>query len=858
MKFLFKLFKRGARHDAEDARPPKLPLKDRYFLFQTLLRENNRVLLSMADMGEKLSGEYLFDRQYVLSTMRTISNAVLGIIESLEKLSAGKYRRLYAQYHGIRNAIEEILSPRKEIPISDLTVPLDDLTGDQSDMAGGKIAHLGEIRRLRLPVPEGFSITAYASKRFLEHNQLTDQINTMLQGLDLGNVDEINEMSKRIQNMVTSAELPEDLLKAIQTSVEKLGIGAQGRSPLEGGDRGRDPGRVSVRSSAILEDGEFSFAGQYATFLNVPLELIPKRYKEVVASLFTPRAIFYYKTKGLSEEEIVMAVGVLRMINAGTGGVIYTIDPNDQEKNIMIINAARGLGKSVVDGLLEPDFYSVSKKTGSLVEKKIPRQSVMLVCNEEGDIVERPVPDDVRGTPCLSETQITTLFNYASALEKHYGVPQDIEWAIDHDGRLFILQSRRLKIAKVESGQLEVPRRIEGHTVLLDRGIIACRGIGHGKAFVLKEGADLKDFPESGVLVARHTSTKFVTVMAKASAIITDIGGVTGHMASLAREYRVPTILDTEIATAVIRHGQEVTVDAVNGTIYEGKVEKLLAYASQKKDIYKDTPLYKTLDKALKWVVPLNLIDPEGANFRPEHCRTFHDITRFAHEKAMAEMFLIGKGSDAKGGAIPLGKEGPLDAHFVDMDGGVREGTKVATPEDILSIPFAAFLKGLLSIPWPEPRAADVTGLLGMMATIATTPESELYRAGQQSFALIASNYMNFSIRLGYHFSMVEAYAGENRNDNYIKYFFKGGGAAVDRRLRRVKLITEILERLDFKVTITEDVILANLTKFKQADIEKKCAVLGKLTVYTKQLDLIMYNDALIDQRIEEFVKEHF
>ncbi|NTW16253.1 MAG: phosphoenolpyruvate synthase [Syntrophaceae bacterium] len=848
MKYLLKLFNRRARREAEDALLPKLPLKDRYFLFQTLLRENNRVLLSMADMGEKLSGEYLFDRQYILSTMRTISNAVLGIIENLEKLTAGKYRRLYAQYHGIRIALEEILSPRKEVPVSDLTIPLDDLTVEQSDMAGGKIAHLGEIRRhLSLPVPEGFSITAYASKRFLEHNKLTDQINTMLQELDLGKVGEINEMSRRIQDMVTSAELPDDLLKAIQTSVENLSIG----------DRGREPGRVSVRSSAILEDGEFSFAGQYATFLNVPLELVPQRYKEVVASLFTPRAIFYYKTKGLSEEEIVMAVGVLRMINADTGGVMYTADPNDTEQNIMIINVARGLGKAVVDGLVEPDYYTVSKKTGSLVEKKITRQTVMLVCSEEGDIVERPVPDDLRGTPCLSEAQITTLFTYASALEKYYGQPQDIEWAIDHDGRLFILQSRRLKIAKVERGRLEVPRRIEGHAILLDRGIIACRGIGHGTAFVLKDEADLNDFPEGGVLVARHTSTKFVTVMTKALAIITDIGGVTGHMASLAREYRVPTILDTEIATTAIRHGQEITVDAFNGTVYEGKVEKLLEYASQKNDIYKDTPLYKTLDKVLKWVVPLNLIDPEGANFRPEHCKTFHDITRFAHEKAMAEMFLIGKGHDARGGTIPLGKEGPLDAHFLDMDGGVREGTKVATPEDILSIPFAAFLKGLLSIPWPEPRATDVTGFLGMMATIATTPESELYRAGQQSFALIASNYMNFSIRLGYHFSMVEAYAGENRNDNYIKYFFKGGGAAVDRRLRRVKLITELLKMLDFKVTITEDVINASLTKFKQADIEKKCMVLGKLTVYTKQLDLIMYNDALIDQRIAEFVNEH-
>jgi len=629
---------------------------------------------------------------------------------------------------------------------------------------------------------------------------------------------------------------------------------------LRGGDEWEGDSstvRVSVRSSAILEDGEFSFAGQYATFLNVPEALISLRYKEVVASLFTPRAIFYYKTKGLSEEEIVMAVGVLRMIDAKAGGVVYTIDPNDPEKNIKIINAVRGLGKAVVDGSLEPDYYSVSRKTGNIMEKRIAEQRAMLVCNQEGDIEERLVPAEMKGRPCLTDEQIKALSDYAAALEGYYGKPQDIEWAIDHNDHIYILQSRPLRIMEVER-EAKVPMRVEGYNILLERGIIACKGIGHGKAFVLKNEADLKDFPEGAVLVAGHTSTRYVTVMNKAAAIITDIGGATGHMASLSREYGVPTILDTETATTAIRDGQEITVDAYNCNVYDGRVSELLEYSSIKKDAFKDTRLFKKLNEALKWIVPLNLIDPEDKNFRPEQCKTFHDITRFAHEKAMTEMFLIGKGQDSSGGTIPLGKEGPLDAHFIDMGGGVKEGVKVAGPEDILSIPFAVFLKGLLSIPWPEPRPADVTGFLGMMATAATTSETVLYRAGRLSFALIASNYMNFSIRLGYHFSMVEAYAGENRNDNYIKYFFKGGGAAVDRRLRRLRFITEILERLGFRVTVTEDVLSAALTKYKQADIEKKCEILGKLTVYTKQLDLIMFNDALIDRRIEEFVKEYF
>lgn len=841
-------FKRFSRRTAQETgikRKRTSSLKDRYLLFQNLLRENNRVLSIMADMEEKLSGEYLFDRPYIYTNIRAISSAVLDIIKSLDSLSHGRFNSLFERYDEIRKAVEASLSIQKVIPVSDLIIPLNNLKSAMSGLAGGKIAHLGEIKnKLNLPVPDGFSITAYASKIFLDYNKLGDKINELLKELNVDDFGKIQAMSKEIQDMVNRAEIPEELMRAIRRASEDL-------------QSNNHPLMVSVRSSAILEDGEFSFAGQYATYLNVPEKLILQRYKEVMASLFTPRAIFYYKTKGLSEEEVVMAVGVLRMLDTRTAGVMYTMDPNDPERGEIIINAVRGLGKAVVDGLFEPDLYSVSRQTGEITGTRITKQHIMLVCNHEGDIKEIAVPDEMIGKPCLSGEQVKALANYASTLEDYYGKPQDIEWAIDHDDKIYILQSRPLKILSAERGPLKIPRRIAGHTVLLDRGIIACKGIGYGKAFVLTKDADLKDFPKGAVLVARQTSTKYVTIMSKASAIITDIGGATGHMASLSREYGVPTILDMGKATTTIRDGQEITVDAFNGNVYEGRVDQLLEYSAKNINVFKGTHLFKTLEKTLKWIVPLNLVDPEDQNFKPEQCRTFHDVTRFAHEMAMAVMFQIGEGHDARGGTIALGKEGPLDAHFIDMDGCVREGVRIATPDDIHSKPFSAFLKGLLSLPWPEPRPADVRGFLGMMMQSATISETEAYQTGRQSFALLAGNYMNFSIRLGYHFSMVEAYAGENRNDNYIKYFFKGGGAAVDRRLRRVRVISEILRILDFKVTITEDVINASLSKYNDTDIENKLQVLGRLTVYTRQLDLVMYNDALTDQHIREFVKDH-
>jgi pyruvate,water dikinase len=158
---------------------------------------------------------------------------------------------------------------------------------------------------------------------------------------------------------------------------------------------------------------------------------------------------------------------------------------------------------------------------------------------------------------------------------------------------------------------------------------------------------------------------------------------------------------------------------------------------------------------------------------------------------------------------------------------------------------------------WPEPRPADVGGFLGMVANTASIPEWELHETGGRSYAVISGNYMNFSIRLGYHFSAVEAYIGESIHDNYIKFHFKGGGATTDRRLRRIRLITEILKKIDFTVTVKEDVMAAVLPKFGLSDMIERLEIMGKLTAYTKQLDMAMYNDAVTDLFIDDFIRDH-
>jgi len=834
--------------------PSKEGIKNKYQAFQDFLALNNQAHEIIADVKEKLSGDYLFDRQYLKSSAGAMADKVTSMLQHLDVLSKGKYPELYDRHAAIKLAIENILSPNKEIPATDFVLPLDGLTSGMADIAGGKIAHLGEVKsKLELPVPEGFSITASAFKRFMDHNRLADAVKNRLAALDVGNMDEVTRFCREMQAVVREANLPEDLQNALQSAVDGL------KSRMKQKQTGPSPRplRVSVRSSAVQEDGESTFAGQYATFLNVPDDLIALKYKEVIASLFKPRAIFYYKTKGFFETEIIMPVGVLSMIDAKAGGVMYSRDPNTPESDTIIINAVWGLGKAVVDGSLSPHSYRVSRKDNEVMKGPLTGQDIMFICTSEGDITQAPVPDALKGIPCLTDEQIRLLSGYASDLERHYANPQDIEWAVDQNDQIYILQTRPLKILSAQGSAPSIPRRLEHYTILIDKGVIACRGIGYGRVFVARDTVDLRGFPDGGVLVTANMATDFVVVMEKASAIITDAGSITGHMAALAREFQVPMIVGTGSATALLQDGQEVTVDAMNCNVYQGRVEEILRFAGER-STFRDTHLFKTLERIVDRIAPLNLVSPDAENFRPEYCMTYHDITRFSHEKAMAEMFLLGDDPSLEEyTSVPLRAGIPMDAHLIDLGGGLRESVKTAGIGDVLSIPFAVFLRGMTAMRWPEPRPSDVKGFLGMIANTAAIPEAEIRETATRSYAILSGNYMNFSIRLGYHFSMVEAYVGENVNENYITFFFKGGGAATDRRLRRIRLITEILRSMDFRITSRGDTMKAALMKYPASQMETKLVIMGKLTAYTKQLDMVMYNDAVTDMFIEDFIRDH-
>jgi pyruvate,water dikinase len=823
----------------------------KYTCFKDLLASNTELLNILADFEEKLRGQEVFGMAYIRSQATRAVFHTLRMVKSLDDLAGHKYGLLFEALDQVNQEIKNELGRRKELPLTAFVLPYSEITKEMVDWVGGKNANLGELlNRAKLAIPEGFAITTRAYEFFLEKNSLVDEINRMRMDLDINDPNAVNEVSEEIQRLIIKAKVPVELEEAILSAYESLSKKLMGKKPA-----------VALRSSAIGEDSELSYAGQYLSVLNVPHDRIVDTYKYVIASLYTPRAISYRLNKGMRDEDIAMSVACIEMVESVVSGVAYSRHPFNMLDEKVVINAVCGLGPYAVDGIVAPDSYLVSKdKDLHIADINIAHKPIQLVANTGGGLSEVEVSLDRQDKACLTKEQIKTLAEYAVRLENHYQYPQDIEWALDPSGRLLILQTRPLHIEDTgRDGGRDFPV-VEGYPILLTGGAIAFPGIGNGPAFHVTCDEDLVNFPEGAVLVAKHSTPQFVIVMKKTAAIVTDAGSVTGHMASLAREFGVPAVLDTKTATAAIQDGAEITVDAYSGRVYLGKVPELIALEKRRESAMKDTPVYQTLRKVADLIVPLHLVDPKAASFSAANCKTLHDIMRFAHELSYKEMFQISDivSDTGGGGAVKLRASTLLDLHIIDLGDGLKD----VAPDDqwvsrsqIISVPLKALLGGMLSedLRNSGPRPIDLGGFFSVMREQMLSPDTSSERFGDRSYAIASDTYVNFSSRIGYHYSVLDAYCSDSVNKNYITFSFKGGAADEIRRNRRVRAIARILEALGFSVDTREDRVDARLYKYEQSVIEERLDKVGRLLQFTRQMDMLMRSESSV-----EFVAKNF
>ena len=451
-------------------------------------------------------------------------------------------------------------------------------------LVGGKGANLGEMVNAKIPVPDGFIVTAGAYFDFINATSLKEKIMHELSGLDVDNSKKLQEASRKIKIAIMAAGMPEDLATKIKDYYHKL--------------CGENDRYVAVRSSATAEDlPDASFAGQQETYLNVKgWSDVVKKVQECWASLFEARAIFYRETNKYSHMKVGIAVPIQLMVQSDYSGIMFTVNPLTNSKEEVSIEAAFGLGQPVVSGEVTPDQYIVNKKSGKITSRYLAKQTWQLTLAGN-----TPISKKYQQVQKLTNKQIVELAQIGIKIEEHYKRPQDIEYGIE-DGRIFIVQSRPVTTLIQKETEIAIETGNKAKAIL--EGLAASPGVGVGKVKIVKKPSEINIVKEGDILVAEMTNPDYVPAMKRASAIVTDLGGRTSHAAIVSRELGIPAVVGTSHATKMLRVGELITVDGAEGKVYEGDI-------SEVKDVKKSKLDLEHIKTATK--IYMNLAEPELA-----------------------------------------------------------------------------------------------------------------------------------------------------------------------------------------------------------------------------------------------------
>ena len=728
---------------------PGTVLREKYEAFKSLLAHDKCAHEVMAELEEIYYNRIRVDFQVIAKKYDRLAESVSGIIEDLSRMCPSRYLNLKDYFKKFDFYIRFMLAPPEYNFSPPFTVQLDEIPPDGRSLVGGKALQLSVIKRdLELPIPSGFVITTNAFFYLIEHNDLRKIIDEKLAGLDINSTPSLDHTSDDLMALIMNSRIPPDIENEVLNAFKACQW-----------TKNRDV-RIAMRSSAVCEDEQSSFAGQYLTALNVKKENILDAYKQVIASKYSPSALYYRINYGLSDIETPMAVLALEMVDATASGIIYTQDIDDSTSNYLNIHSVWGLGELLVSGEVSPDIITVTKeeKPTIVMEKTgVKHKQMTLAQNRSTEVI--PVYDNKKQICSIDRDSVLTLTKWGTKLESFYGVPQDIEWCKDIAGRLFILQSRPLKIEEVYTPTEECKFDDIKNAVLVSGGETASSGIGAGRVFKIDRKTDLENLPKGAVLVAGNASPYYVTVMDRLNAVVTDTGSTAGHFSSVAREFGVPTLVNTDVATTNLLPGREVTVHADGKVVYDGIVSSLIESPCAQKDLLSNSPFMRKLRYVIRFVSPLKLVDPASKSFKPEECRSLHDIIRFSHEKAVQEMFSMGdrKGGRKKGAKKLISKI-PMLFYVLDVGGGIEQ--KVSNEQEvrmeaIISAPMRAVFSGLNhpDIQWSEFTHFDWEEYdkIVMSGGIISADSA---RFG--SYAILANDYLNLNLRFGYHFVILD------------------------------------------------------------------------------------------------------
>ncbi len=836
---------------AERLFTPDKVVQRQFTHFQELLRRDRACLKLITHLEEIAHRPGATDWSRVSLLVQALIVASERLIHCLQGMRPAAYDELVDSHRLISERLRELL-PQPATPTGPLTLSLEE-AWLSPELAGGKAASLSRIRsRTGIPVPPGFVITTSAFQTFLDDNQLPARIARHLRGLDLHRPESLGATAARLHQLILAQPVPERVRQAVAEAMAGID---------------EPPLGWAVRSSATGEDGEVSFAGQYASLLNVPGTELFAAYKEVLASKYSASALSYRLHCGLADEHLPMAVLVLPMVDARTSGVMYTLDPLDAcQGECLVVTAVPGLGDQLVDGSTVPDLFLVSRQDPAHFWAKRPA------------LAAATSPASL----CLADAAATTLARWGLQLEALAGgAAQDVEWSEDQEGRLVVLQSRPIQGRVVgeqpspagsgrevgmegaggeevgrdgsgregngreEVGRDSVAPPVAADADMLEMGTPASAGIASGPIYRLRGEAGLEEVPAGVILVTAGIPPSLVPLAHRVRAVLAEHGSKASHFASVAREFGLPLIVGLGAAAAGFSPGRIVTVDGWRGVVYAGEVAELLAWQERQKG-RPASPFQRRLAPLMELISPLNLTDPRAADFAPGNCRTCHDLVRFIHEKGTGEMFSL---VDARGRGLRRAKslrsELPIVMQVLDLGEGLTAAaakTAAVSPAQFASRPLQAVWAGLAAedVSWRQGLVHLDWERFDRMSGGIFNPKESSQLA---SYALVAKNYAHLLLRFGYHFAVVDALSGDRPEENHIQFRFKGGGGMAEKKSWRLLMLDRVLGHFGFQVRIQEDMLEAKSMRLGFAASQFRLRLLGYLLARTPLLDMVLESE---------------
>ncbi len=762
---------------------PRALFREKHKALRALLDHDAACHREMAGLQENLlaPGE---DIASIRQRFEHFSTHVRGMTTALNTLQPGKWGAIRSYYKKFDFYTRYLLAEPPPPTGKALVLPLSEAGNVQ--LSGGKGSELARLLQQGITVPPGCVITTTACHR-LFNEETRKQRNRLLRSIDLHNPQSVEDASRKLQALITSQPLPAGLAEEIETATAEI------------------KGPLAVRSSALLEDSENSFAGQYLSLLDVKTADVAYAWREVIASKYSPEAIIYRISRGLDDNECAMAVVVQSMVPARTAGVATATAKRCE------VHAVVGLGDQLVSG------------------EQTPAVSIL----QNGEL-QHPADSPLR------EVEVREVARVINEMYIRHQTPMEIEWAVDTSGRLFLLQARKWH----ETQHLHDEQMPSGTPFL--RATPVAGGIACGPVFLLEEDATGQKPPQGAVLLSHTLHPQLAPLLSRCAAIVCEQGSRVSHLAIVAREMSIPVLHIPAGSFAGLIPGEMLTVDGTSGALYRSSDNAPAPTAKA------EQPRIPRYEKALSYITPLALSDPDAKNFRPEGCYSLHDIIRFCHEKGLAAIFNTGTPVSGRD-ALRLASTIPLDVYLFDAGGGIRHGTGRRVPlKAVHSAPFTAIWAGLTSkgVEWKD-KPFDWDAWYRLAETGATPSRKDSIAFA--SYAAVAPEYLHFHLRFGYHFAIVDTLCSKNAATNYCMLRFAGGGGDSHHLSLRVKFLSEVLIRLDFVIERHGDYLEARLSSLTQEEMLPRLEILGRLLGASKLMDLVLQNEQMAADCVEQF-----